>query len=215
MLSTKKVASLAFVGAATGAAVGVNMTPAFAASQWNIKNGTAGYHGVVAGKNTGNTILKDTTHNVTLTCTKASVSGSVAQSHVAATGSSTKVGVLKKANFSTCSFLGVTFKATLAKNAGIFGKTYASGVTHGNINSISATVTGVNIPTCTFKVAGTNLPTVYKNASHRFIIDSTSVAALTLKSVAAGCPTIKTGDQAFFKGTFPIATPAALNISKS
>jgi hypothetical protein len=212
---TKKLASIAFVGAATAATVGYNMAPAFAASQWNIKNGTAGYHGAIAGKNVGNTILKDTTHNVTLTCTKASVSGSAPASHVAVTGSSTKVGVLKKANFSTCSFLGVTFKAHLLKNAGIFAKTFAAGVTHGNVNSISAMVSGVNIPGCHFKVVGTHLPMVFKNASHHFVVDSTSVAALSLKSVAALCPTVKTNDKAFFKGTFAITTPAALNVSKS
>ena len=213
-LSTgRKVASIAFTGAAAAATVGYGMAPALAATKhWHIHNGTANYHGVVKGNNKGTTKLVDTTHAVTLTCKKASVSGSVPKSSVVA-GTSTKLGPLKKANFNSCSFVGVTFKAKLNKAAGIFAHSYAGGVTHGNIKSISAELSGVNLPACKAKVTGT-LPAVFKNASHTFVVDSKAVAALTIKSATAQCPVIKAGDKAYFQGTFPVTTPAALNVSE-
>jgi hypothetical protein len=211
----KKVASIAFTGAAAAATVGYGFAPALAATDhWVVKNGTAKYHGVVKGKNKGTTKLVDTTHAVTLTCKKASVSGSVPKSSVVAGTTSTKLGPLKKANFTSCSFLGVTFKAKLNKAAGIYAHTYKSGVTHGNIKSISAELSGVNITGCKAKVTG-KLPAVFKNASHTFIVDSKSVASLTIKSTTTACPEIAKGDKAYFKGTFPVTTPKALNVTKT
>lgn len=214
-LSTgRKVASIAFTGAAAAATVGYGLTPALAATpHWVVKNGTAKYHGAVKGNNKGNTKLVDTTHAVTLTCKKASVSGSVPKSSVVAT-TSTKLGPLKKANFTSCSFLGVTFKAKLNKAAGIFAHSYAGGVTHGHIKSISAEISGVNITGCKAKVTGT-LPAVFKNASHTFVVDSKAAASLTIKSATTACPVIKAGDKAYFQGTFPVTTPKALTVSKT
>jgi hypothetical protein len=214
MSTGRKVASIAFSGAAVAATVGYGFAPALAATDhWVIKNGTAKYHGAVKGANKGDTKLVDKTHAVTLTCKKASVSGSVPKSSVAAT-TSTKLGPLKKANFTSCSFLGVTFKAKLKKDAGIFAHTYKSGVTHGNIKSISAVISGVNITGCTALVTG-KLPTVFKNKSHAFIVDSKADASLTIKSATTACPVIKAGDKAYFQGTFPVTTPKALDVSET
>jgi hypothetical protein len=214
MPSPKKVASIAFTGAAAAATVGYGFAPALAATDhWVVKNGTAKYHGAVKGVNKGTTKLVDKTHAVTLTCKKASVSGSVPKSSVVA-GTSTKLGPLKKANFTSCSFLGVTFKAKLNKAAGIYAKTYAAGVTHGNIKSISAELSGVNITGCKAKVTG-KLPAVFKNASHTFTIDSKSVASLTIKSTTTACPEIAKGDVAYFKGVFPVKTPTALDVTET
>jgi hypothetical protein len=214
MSTGRKVASIAFSGAAAAAAVGYGFTPALAATaHWVTKNGTTKYHGAVKGANKGTTKLVDKTHSVTLTCKKASVSGSVPKSSVVA-GTSTKLGPLKKANFTSCSFVGVTFKAKLNKAAGIYAKTYAAGVTHGNIKSISAEISGVNITGCKAKVTG-KLPAVFKNKSHEFVVDSKAVASLTIKSATTACPVIKAGDKAYFQGTFPVTTPKSLNVSET
>jgi hypothetical protein len=213
MSTGRKVASIAFSGAAAAATVGYGFAPALAATDhWVTHNGTTKYHGVVDGKNKGTTKLVDKTHSVTLTCKKASVSGSVPKSSVVAT-TSTKLGPLKKANFTSCSFLGVTFKAKLNKHAGIFAHSYKSGVTHGHIKSISAEISGVNITGCKAKVTG-KLPAIYKNKSHEFVIDSKADASLTIKSATTACPVIKAGDKAYFQGTFPVSKPTALNVSE-
>jgi hypothetical protein len=213
MPGPRKAASIAFAGAAAAAAVGYGLTPALAATNhWHIKNGTANYHGVVKGKNKGTTKLVDKTHAAIATCKKASVSGSVPKSSVVA-GTSTKLGPLKKADFTSCSFLGVTFKAKLNKAAGIYAHSYAGGVAHGNIKSISAEISGVNITGCKAKVTG-KLPAEFKNASHAFIVDSKAAASLTVVSATTACPVIKKGDKAYFQGTFPVTTPTALNVSE-
>jgi hypothetical protein len=215
MSTGRKVASIAFSGAAAAATVGYGFAPALAATNhWVTTNGTTKYHGAVKGANKGTTKLVDKTHAVTLTCKKASVSGSVPKSSVAAGTTSTKLGPLKKANFTSCSFLGVTFKAKLKKAAGIYAHTYADGVTHGDIKGISAVISGVNITGCTALVTG-KLPTVFKNASHAFVVDSKADASLTIKSATTACPVIKAGDKAYFQGTFPVTTPKALNVSET
>jgi hypothetical protein len=212
MSTGRKVASIAFTGAAAAATVGYGLTPALAATTWHIKNGTVGYHGKVEGANKGTTKLVDKTHAVTLTCKKASVSGSVPKSSVAATGSSTQLGTLKVANFASCSFLGVTFTAKLNKAGKIFAHSYASGVTHGFIREVSAELSGVNITGCKAKVTG-KLPMIFRNDGHAFVVDSKGAADLKIASATTACPEIAAGDKAYFKGTFPVKKPSALTVS--
>jgi len=210
---TRKVASVAFTGAAATATLGMAMGPAMAtnATTWHIKAAGKGYHGAVKGKNKGTTKLVDTTHAVTLTCTAANVAGTVPKSNVTATGTSTRLGTLSAANFSHCSFLGVTFKAKLNAHAGIWASKFAAGVTHGHIKSINAEISGVG-NTCKAKVTGT-LPASFKNVSHAFIVDGGKAATLTIHSPTTGCPIIKNGDKAYFQGTFPVSVPKSLTIS--
>jgi hypothetical protein len=48
----RKVASIAFAGAAAAATVGYGLNPALAATKhWHIKNGATGYHGVLKAEN--------------------------------------------------------------------------------------------------------------------------------------------------------------------
>jgi hypothetical protein len=214
MPAPKKIASIAFAGAAAAAAAGYGADPALAASgHWHIKNGTTGYHGVIKAKNKGTTVLLDKTHSLLLTCKKVSVSGSVPKSSVLATGSSTRLGTLKMANMTSCSWLGVTFRLHLLKKAGIFGRSFKSGVTHGKIKSISIQISGVNVIECKAKLKG-RLPAVFKNASHTFVVDSKSAESLTFFSVTKQCPIWKTNDKAYYKATFPVSTPKALNVSE-
>jgi hypothetical protein len=211
---TRKVASIAFAGAAATGALGMAAGPALAVSGvWHIKAAGAGYKGAVKGKNKGTTKLVDTTHAVTLTCTAANVSGSVPHSTVTATGSSTKIGQLKAANFSHCSFLGVTFKAKLNATANIWAKSYnaTTKVAHGHIKAINAELSGVG-NSCKATVTGPLFDN-YKNASHEFVVDPTASATLTIHSPTAGCPIIKNGDKAYFQGTFPTSTPKSLTVS--
>lgn len=216
---TKKVASVAFTGAAAATMAGVYAGPALAAGgTWSVKNGTTPYTGAYSGTATATgTKLVDTTHAVSLNCKSAFASGSIP----AATGPTSKpVGTVAAASFFHCSVLGVAFKAHLNHATSLFvsGST-KSGVTPGYIGNktsttkaISATISGSG-NTCHATITGTNVPATYHNASHELIVNAGHAATLTIHSPTAACPIIKNGDAAYFTANYKVNTPTALNIT--
>jgi hypothetical protein len=205
--SRKKLASIAFTGAAATLAVGMTATQALAAGTWSIKNGTTLYKGAVKAANSGNTKLVDTTHATSLTCKKAAASGTISKSKF----TSTSPKILKTTvTFSNCSFGGLDFhaKATTTLKA----KSYTGGVTTGQIVSTTATITGSKNNSCVASVSQASaLTATYTNTGHLLKITGTT-AGLKIKK-ATSCGTLQTGDKAYFNGTFKVSTPASLNIT--
>lgn len=211
MNNTKKIASVAFTGAAVA---GIAAAPAFAAGPpFHIKATTAhtGFHGAYSAS-ASNTKLVDKTHPVTLTCTNATTNGNIPNSNP----TTSDVGTVASAAFTNCTFLTVAFNAKLTAATSLFVKSANATSATGHIGNatkpIAASLKATNI-TCTATINGTSVPAKYVNANHSLNINSKSVATLTLNNVAATCPTIKTGDQAFFKGNYHVNSPVSLTIS--
>lgn len=211
MSRRKKVASLAFTGAATVAAFGIQAGPAFGvAGTWHISapKGTP-YHGAFAGKATGaGTTLVDANHpSFPLTCTSATASGSIPHSVVTGTTTTTTLAHVKHGAFNHCSFDGVVFKAHLTKTGNLGGTTYTAttGTTHGKITNIGATLSGSG-NSCHATVTGT-VSASYHNGTHQLVIGKNKKATLTIHSPTAGCLILGNGDKAYFTGTYNTTKP--------
>src|SRR5262245_51366247 len=85
MSNTKKIASVAFTGAAATAATLMGCAPAFAAVSWHVRNGASLYpaSNIVKGNLKAGTTASfvDKNTNKTLKCTKAVFSAHVTKSH--------------------------------------------------------------------------------------------------------------------------------------
>jgi hypothetical protein len=214
MASTKKkVASIAFTGAAATMAVGLAAGPALAATTWHVKNGTAGFTGTVKGKNTTGTTTLKSSGGTVLTCakSKAVASGNVAKSTVS--GSPAAVATLKTGTkFTSCTAPGgVVFSAKLSKSATLEAKSYKSGVTTGTLTGVHAVIKGSSLNSCAATVSG-SLSGTYTNATHQLTADPKSKDTLKVLT-AKGCGGLAAGKKAYFKGTYVISTPTALTIS--
>jgi hypothetical protein len=217
MSRRKKVASLAFTGAATVAAVGIQAVPALAvAGTWHIQAPKGkGYHGAFKGKATGaGTTLVDSKHpSLPLTCTSATASGSVPKSTVVGTTTTTTLGHIKVGNFIHCSFDAITFKAHLTKTANLGGTTYTAktGITHGKITAVTAALSGSG-NSCKATITGT-VSGSYHNTTHQLIVGKNHKATLTIHNPTAGCLVLGNGDHAYFTATYNTSTPKSLFIS--
>jgi len=210
MPTTRKVASIAFAGATASATLALAMNPALAVNGiWYIKAADALFHGTVTGKNKGTIKFHDVTHPVTVTCTSVTGSGSAPHSKV--TGTPARLGTIKKASLSHCSFLGVTFRGHLTQAASVFGSTYKNGATKGRIRHLHAVWSGVG-NNCQLSGSG-SLPGSYKNASHTLIADPAGQATMTITHENVGCPIVKQGDKFDVQGTFPVGRPKSLTAS--
>jgi hypothetical protein len=218
MASRKKIASIAFTGAAATIAVGAGALPAHAAPVWTIKNAAAKYKGVVKGKNTtGITSLKSS-GKTALTCPRsdAKVSGSVPNSSVA--GKPAVVARVKKTGtaFKSCTAPGnIAFTAVLSASASLQASSYvgpaATGVTTGKLLNIHAKITGSSLNSCAAKVSG-KLPVSFLNSKHEIVVDKAASSGLKVVS-AKGCGGLTTGKKAYFKAIYVVSAPAALTIS--
>jgi hypothetical protein len=213
MSKRKKIASVAFTGAAAATAVGMGVTPALAAGgTWNIDNGGTGYTGPVAGSNSTNATLNANGTQLTCKPGTASATGSVGKSTVSSTPA--HLGDIPSANFgvgTACSYAGLFhFTAALTKTAGLYGSSYnaATGVTTGQIRDISAKLTGVSGTTCSATVTGAALQAQYNNTTHGLTIDPAGSSPLTVTLGAAGCPGLLTnGEKAGFNATYIFSPP--------
>jgi hypothetical protein len=215
MTTRKKIASVAFTGAAATMAVGLGTLPAMAATTWHVKNGGTTYTGkTVKGKNTtGVTSLKSSYDGTVLTCPKsdATISGSIKST---ASGTGVKLGTLSKATFKSCTAPGgIKFTAALSTGdtPSLKVSTYAAGVTKGTLAGVKAKITGSSLNSCTGKVSG-NLPGSFINSKHELVADTAGAYDLTIKS-AADCGGLTANKKAYFKATYTITTPTELTIS--
>jgi hypothetical protein len=205
MSKAKKVASIAFTGAAAAVATTVNAAPALAAGNWTVAPG-----GPYTATNVTPAILN--ANGISLTCSvgAASASGSLPPS---ATGTPTQLGTIAKADFGknggVCSLVGfgLTVSANLTSTAQLWGNAYDSGtgVTQGSIRNISASINGTNGFACHMKVTG-QLPGSYRNESNRLVVNPGQSLGLTVQSVT-GCIGVQAGDPAWFSANYSV-TPA-------
>jgi hypothetical protein len=211
MRKGKKVASLAFTGAAAAAAMGMHATHALAASDtWHVQapKGTA-YNGAFAGKaNSKGTSLVDTSApEFPLKCTSATAAGTLDST---ATGATAQIGTINSGNFTACKFDGITFTAKLTSKANLVASGYNGTVTTGKITDVHAALTG-NSGKCTATVTG-SVSASYINSTHQLVVGAHSKATLTIHNPTSGCLVLDNSDPAYFKGTFTQTTP---NVSKS
>jgi hypothetical protein len=214
MASKRKIASIAFTGAAATIAVGTGAIPAHAATTWTVKNsGTKYTAGTVKGHNS--TVAKlASAGGTSLKCAKshAVASGTIKST---ATGDPAALATLKKTvtKFTSCSIPGdggLLFNAVLSKSATFDVSTYDDGVTKGKLIDIVAKISGIS-NSCKAKISG-SLPGSYTNTTHKLVVDAAGTEDLTVGS-AAHCGNLTAAKKAYFEATYLITTPADLTIS--
>jgi hypothetical protein len=199
----RKVASIAFTGAAVAATTGFNVPAAFAAgSTWTVTPG-----GPYTATATGTANLLDVNTSASLTCSAATAAGALKTG----SGQSNPIGTISQATFgSTGHFctgpLGTKFTAALKAGPwDISAVSTKSGTTTGKLTHISASITGQSGFGCKATVSG-SVPMSYQNATHALIIDTAHAATLTVKSTNGAClGAINSGDQAWFSGTYNLS----------
>lgn len=214
-MQKRKVASVAFTGAATVATVGFGTQAANAASSaWHINPGNSTNF---TGVNVGNPILVDNTTGARLACYTAGAKGHL--SGDGKTAASASLATISSATFGTtsnaCSLLGIGFTAKLKKPTHLWGTGYANGVTTGHIgggaaSDISASINGTSI-SCHATIVGSTLPGNYTNSNHRLNINPNSLATLTVKSVQGCLGAMNPGDAAYFQATYTVSPPATVS----
>jgi hypothetical protein len=216
MSNSKKIASIAFTGAAVTAATMMGVTPTLAASHFSVKNNGVRYKGPVKGKlKSGTTaVLVDTTKNTTLTCRKAHFSGYISKSQ----GSPpVQVGVVSAATWSSCTGpLGLTVMAYLTTRPKLsVSKHFPGSGASGRLVGFSTQINGTGLTAgCHAVIGGISVPWKYTNASHVLAVNSGHRATLTVRSATAGClGLIAKGDHAYIAGPHLVTVPAAMTLS--
>jgi hypothetical protein len=192
----------AILGGGAALALGLSATSALATAKatWTITPG-----GSVTGT-AGKTTLKDTKTGTTLSC---------ASSHTAATlkkgsGQTNPIGKITSVTFTNCTGPGgLVFTATTSASPTnpypLTGTSFVSGVTHGKITNILASLSGTG---CSATVAGTTATSpatvngTYSNTTH---ILKTSGGNLHIWNVSGCFGLIATGDPSSFAGSYTIS----------
>jgi hypothetical protein len=204
--NSRKIASIAFTGAAAATMVGLNVAPAFATGgTWTVTP-----HGKFT--SASNSKTKATLHagTATLTCNSktAFASGSLRSK---STVTPAHLGTISKATFGStaatrCTLAGtLKFSAKLAKAAQLYGSTYTAGVTKGQLRSISATITGQSGFACAATVKG-KLPASFNNTTHLLTIDASKKSSLSITKVTGCAGQLKVGQKAYFTATYNTGT---------
>jgi hypothetical protein len=195
----KRSGSVLLATAAAAATIGLGASQALAAT-WTVKPG-----GAITGS-AGTTTLKDTSTGNTLTCKSSKATGTVKSgSGLSGTG----IGSIKSATFTTCTGpLGLTFTVKTSHLPWkLNAVSYSSGVTHGTITGIHATLTG---PSCSAQVDGTGATAnngkvsgTYTNSTHKLKILTTG-GNLHVYNVSGCAGLINSGDSTTFTATYAI-----------
>lgn len=215
MSRTKKVASLAFTGAATAATFGLQPGPALAAAgTWHIQapKGTP-YHGAFKIKGNGaGLVMVDANHpSFPITCTSTTAVGSIPHSTVTGTTTTTAIGKIKTGTFNDCSFTGVTYTATVTANLRATSYNSTTQIAKGKLTNVDLDWMGSG-NSCHVTMTGT-LSASYHNTKHDLVVDKAHKATLTMHSPTAGCLVFGNGDLAYFAGTYGVNTPKSLFVS--
>ena len=193
MLLSSGVAALA-IGAGTATAV------ATTATTWSISPG-----GAVTGT-AGKTTLKDKKTGTVLTCKSSATKATLKKGK----GQTNPIGKITSVTFTTCTGpggLSFTAKTSASKTHPwkLNGSSYRSGVTHGSITGVKASISGSG---CTATVAGTSaskpgqVTGTYSNKTH---VLTASGGNLHIYNVSSGClGLIKSGDASAFTGHYTI-----------
>jgi hypothetical protein len=212
MSRTKKVASVAFVGAAAVAATGATAGPAFAApSDWTVTP-----DGPYTAVNVTPAILN--ANGISLTCPvgTATASGSLVST---ATGVPAQIGTIATAEFGTadspCSLFGFGTVATLKKATQLSGSSFTDPVTQGRVgngttSAISASINGVGGFQCHMEIRGATLPGSYDNGAGVLNVNSGHAPNLTIASIpnpATSCLGLfSAGMPAWFAAEYEVST---------
>jgi hypothetical protein len=204
--NSRKIASIAFTGAAAATMAGLNVAPAFATGgTWTVTP-----HGKFT--SASNSKTKATLHagTATLTCNSktAFASGSLKSK---STVTPAHLGTISKATFGStpatrCTLAGtLKFNASLNHPAQLYGSTYAAGVTKGQLRSISATIHGDSGFACTATIKG-KLPGSFNNTTHLLTIDASKKSSLSITAVTGCAGQLKVGQKAYFNATYNTGT---------
>lgn len=210
MSNSRKIASIAFTGAAAATMVGLNVAPAFATGgTWTVTP-----HGKFT--SASNSKTKATLHagTATLTCNSktAFASGSLRSK---STVTPAHLGAISKATFGSTAATRCTLAGTLkfsaklgksvTKSAQLYGSTYTAGVTKGQLRSISAIITGHSGFACSATVKG-KLPASFNNTTHLLTIDASKKSSLSITKVTGCAGQLKVGQKAYFTATYNTGT---------
>jgi hypothetical protein len=196
----KRSGSVLLTTAAAALTIGLGASQAVAAT-WTVKPGGA----ITA--TSGTTTLKDTSTGNSLTC-KSSKSTATLKSGSGLSG--TGIGSIKTATFSTCTGpLGLTFTVTSGHLPWhLNAVSYSSGVTHGTITGIHATLTGSG---CSAIVDGTGATAnngkvsgTYTNSTHVLKILTTG-GNLHIYNVSGCLGLIHSGDGSTFTANYSVS----------
>lgn len=211
MSKRRKVASIAFTGAAAAAATGMGATHAMAASGWTITPGNGPFTGV------NNSPATLSAAGIPLTCAvgTATAAGSVSGDGAPA-GVPTQLATINSATFGTsaspCSVFGQGVTAKLTHNVGVIAgaATDSTGVTAGHLgNTISASINGVNGFACHMTVTGTSVPGAFHNASNALAIGPGGDLTITTVSGCLGLFT--SGEPAGFTAKYTTSPALTVN----
>ena len=187
--------------AALALGIGTATAMATTATTWTVNPG-----GAVTGT-AGKTTLKDKVTLQVLTCQSSATKATLKKG----SGLTNPLGKITSATFSTCTGPGglvftVTTSASSTTPWKLNGSTFSSGVTHGSITGIKASLSGSG---CTATVAGTTATSAgkvtgtYTNSTG---ILKVSGGNLHVWNVSSGClGLINTGDATTFTGSYTIS----------
>jgi hypothetical protein len=210
---------MALVAAAAAASVVAVSSPAFAAT-WSVTQG-----GTVSATNAASTTFTDSTTHNSVTCTTASLHGTIANG----TGLlGPDIGQITGASFTSCTGSGFSFTVTskFPPNSGTtepndgnwdfnaVSYNATTGVTTGTLTNIQAHLASVaNI--CTFDVAGPG-PTLGFDGSvdgtynnNTGVLTSLGTGNLKVYNASSGCGSlVHTGDAGTFNGSYTVVNTA-------
>jgi hypothetical protein len=195
-----RIAAILATGGAVALTLGLTAGPALAAT-WTVKPGGA----ITA--TSGTTTLKDTTSGNSLTC-KSSKATATLKSGSGLAGAG--LGSIKGITFTTCTGpLGLTFTVTPGHLPWhLNAVSYSSGVTHGNISGIHATLTGSG---CSAVVDGTGatanngkVNVTYTNSTHILKVLTTG-GNLHIYNVSGCLGLINSGDASTFSASYAVS----------
>jgi hypothetical protein len=190
-------------GGVAALAIGIGATTAMAviATTWTITPG-----GAVTGS-AGQTKLTDKNNGQVLTCASSATAANLKKG----SGQTNPIGKITSATFTKCTGPGglvftVTTSASTTTPWKLNGSTFSSGVTHGSITGIKASLSGSG---CSATVGGTTATSAGKvtgTYSNSTGILKVSGGNLHVWNVAAGClGLINTGDATTFTGNYTIS----------
>lgn len=184
----RQLARTIFVTGTVAAALGLAIPAAMAAGTWTVSGGT----NFTSKASTGTTFtLKDTTANLSFTCTVGTGSGTVTdETH----GTKTAIGSIKASTFGSSTTkckgpLGSTGTDTqkTGTTATLNVASFASGVTTGTVTNVDHVLTANDVlGKCTAEVKGTAGIT-YTNSSHLLKFTTTGDKLKVTSATGAGC----------------------------
>ena len=196
----KRSGSVLLAIAAAARTIGLGAAQAVAAT-WTVKPG-----GAISGTS-GTTTLKDTSPAISSRASPRSATGTVKSgSGLSGTG----IGSIKTSTFNTCTGpLGLTFTVTTGHLPWhLNAVSYSSGVTHGTITGIHATLNGSG---CSAVVDGTGATAnngkvsgTYTNSTHKLKILTTG-GNLHIYNVIGCAGLITSGDASTFSASYSIS----------